>query len=250
MFGDYHVYFHNFYLHGLGRKPVVKQILKFLLDNTHLTIFTQSEGEIDYYRSLSTKASLKFIPFCSDFTPITGQFPTEAAIPESYIFTGGYTNRDYPLMFSLASRFPDQKFVFVASSLNGISVPPSLSNVTLLCDLPKNQFESLLAGAEIVVVPLKEDVGASGQMLAISAMRNGKPIIYTDLPVISYFFSNGSGLSYKMGDIESLSAALSAYLSDEAVMQSNGQAALDRSRQFTIANQTPLIYESMGLSHQ
>lgn len=245
--GDYRIYFHNFYLHELGQKPAVKRALRFLLANRRLTILTQSEGEIEYYRALSDKVSLKFIPFCSDFTPITGQLPQGVGLPSSYIFTGGYTNRDYPLMLRLAARFPDERFVFVASSLNDIVATDVPGNVTLLRDLPKPQFESLLSGAKIVVVPLKEDVGASGQMLAISAMRNAKPVVYADLPVISYFFNGDSGVPYKIGDLDSLAAALRTYLSDPDRMDRHGRNAQARSMEFTIDSQVPLIREAMEL---
>lgn len=106
--GDCRVYFHNFYLHELGRKPLVKRILRFLLADSRFTILTQSEGEIEYYRALSSKVNLKFIPFCSDFTPVAKEDQRTAGLPDSYVFTGGYTNRDYPLMFRLAGRFPDR----------------------------------------------------------------------------------------------------------------------------------------------
>lgn len=245
--GDYRVYFHNFYLHELGQKPAVKRALRFLLANRHLTILTQSEGEIEYYKALSDKISLKFIPFCSDFTPISGQLPPDVALPASYIFTGGYTNRDYRLMLRLAARFPDERFVFVASSLNAIEASDVPGNVILLRDLPKHQFESLLAGAKIVVVPLKEDVGASGQMLAVSAMRNGKPVVYADLSVISYFFRKDSGIPYEIGNLDSLAGAVGTYLSDPAMMDRHGRNSRTRSMEFTIDRQVPLIREAMEL---
>ena len=245
--GDCRVYFHNFYLHELGRKPLVKRILRFLLADSRFTILTQSEGEIEYYRALSSKVNLKFIPFCSDFTPVAKEDQRTAGLPDSYVFTGGYTNRDYPLMFRLAGRFPDRQFVFVASSLNGIECPPSLDNVTLLYNLPKDQFESILTGAEVVIVPLREDVGASGQMLAISAARNAKPVVYTALSVISYFFSDGAGSPYRLGDLDSLSAGLHALLSDSGLRERCGRKALERSRNFTMDAQLPLLRDVMAL---
>ena len=105
---------------------------------------------------------------------------------------------------------------------------PSLpDNVTLLYNLPKDQFESILTGAEVVIVPLREDVGASGQMLAISAARNAKPVVYTDLSVISYFFSDGAGIPYRLGDLDSLSAGLHALLSDYGLRERCGRKALN-----------------------
>lgn len=191
--GDYHIYLDNFYLHGLGQKSTVKKILRWLINNPRVTIFTYSEKEVEYFRNLSSKPKVEFIPFCSDFKPITDKLPPLPEgdkLPENYIFTGGYTNRDYDLVINLAKRFPRQNFIIVASALNRLDqIEDKPENLRIFTDLPKEQFESLLAASTIVLIPLREDVGASGQMLAISALRNGKPTIYTDLSVINYFFT-------------------------------------------------------------
>lgn len=245
--GDYHVYMHNFYLHGLGQKAFIKKILAYLLKNSHLTILTQSDGEINYYRGISDTVNLRFIPFCSDFEPISGEFPPAIELPDAYIFTGGYTNRDYSLILRLAEKLRDENFVIVASSLNELSVPEGLDNVIVLRDLPKNQFESLLAASKMVIVPLKEDVGASGQMLAVSSLRNGKPTVYTDLSVINYFFADGAGIPYEMGDIESLYKSVCGLLENRSLMEETGRKALEVSRRFSLAAQLPLLRDAMGL---
>lgn len=256
--GDYHIYIDNFYIHSLGQNNLVRCLLAWLIANPRVTIFTYSEKEVEYFHNLSPRPGVEFIPFCSDFTPITNDLPAGVALPEKYIFTGGYSNRDYDLIFRLAERFPEQSFVVVASSLNKLIERPKIpSNILLLTDLPTSQFESLLAASSVVIIPLRQDVGASGQMLAISALRNAKPTIYTDLSVISYFFTadyrkhtsadgannedTSCGLPYRLGNLDSLSNQLAVLLKNPALLMRLTENTRFASAEFTKAHQLQLF---------
>jgi len=226
----------------------VKKILSFLLHNPNITMIVQSESEIDYYKRLSIEPEVVFVPYCSDFKPISGNLPNWVKLPETFIFTGGYTNRDYKLILELSKRFPQNDFVIVASTLNQIQLSDSTSNVTILYDLPSEQFESILAASQIVIVPLKEDVGSSGQMLSISAIRNDKPVIYTNLPVINYFFKSPKNYPYAIGDIESITHALKSCLNDIKYDNFNHlKNSSDVKDEFTTKHQLHKIRSIMGL---
>lgn len=243
--GSYRLVLDNFYLHGMSRRRVVQRVLRFLMNNRHLTVLTYSQGEVEFYRSLSSRAKVHFVPFCSDFYPITDHVPYDAPADGSYIFTGGYTNRDYDIVFEMARRFPDRPFVVVASSLNELPDTASLPNMKVYRDLPKEQFESLLANSMIVLVPLKEDVGASGQMLSISTLRNGRPCIYTDLSVVNYFFGGGAGLPYRLGDADSMASALKTCLDSAEIRDSLGRRAREAAADFTKARQVSIINQAL-----
>lgn len=245
--GDYHLYIHNFYIHNLGNNTAVKKILSFLLSNPRLTIIAQSQGEINYFRSLSSRPEIEFLPYCSDLQPTKLPNPTEYNLPDEYIFTGGYTNRDYNLMVRLAERFPHENFVFITSSLNKLSIPENIKNITLLRNLPKSHFETILANSKIVVVPLKEDVGASGQMLSLSALRNGKPTVYTDLSVINYYFSDGAGIGVPINNLEAMSSALDSLLNDTELMKKTGEKAGLNGEGYTLAFQNEKLIDILGL---
>lgn len=274
MMGDYKIYLDNFYLHSLGQNKAIRFTLSWLIANPRVTIFTYSPTEVDYFKNLSALPAVTFIPFCSDFNPVIDRLPedfheklsaltsklsdnpiTTSEGKPGYIFTGGYSNRDYNLIYRLAERFPSIPFVIVASSLNRLSeLTKTPSNILLYTDLPNHQFESILAASTIVIIPLREDVGASGQMLAISALRNNKPTIYTDLPVISYFFKpatitnlaeqqephSEAGIPYTLGDLESLSTALTALTTDTAHYNSITEGQQTASSIFTLKNQLSL----------
>ena len=90
---------------------------------------------------------------------------------------------------------------------------------------------------------MKEDVGSSGQMLAISAMRNKKPIIYTDVEAVNYYFANDCGYSYNIGDIDSLDNAYNKLFSNYDDALRKGQNAYENSQNYTIENSHKRIYE-------
>lgn len=207
----FRIYVYNFYLHAMGENKIVKHTLRFLLYSKKITLIVQSPGEIEYYKKLSKRCKVLFIPYCQD---IDIEFPTSNLalnLNKNYIFSGGYTNRDYQLLIECAKIFPNIYFVLVVSHLNigdFESIIPE--NITLYKDIDKSLFYSIMKEAKAVIIPLKSDVGASGQMLCLGAMSLSKPIIYSDITSINYYFKTNlkSGIPYIMGDIKSLSSAI------------------------------------------
>lgn len=96
---------------------------------------------------------------------------------EGFIFTGGYSNRDYDLLLSATAevRAP---VVIVASSRNQINAPVG-ANTTIHRDLPEGEFEKLLAHSRLVAMPLKSTGEACGQSVLLRVLRNGKPLVAT-----------------------------------------------------------------------
>jgi glycosyltransferase involved in cell wall biosynthesis len=227
---NFHLFIYNFYIHDSGDLGVVKLILKFLLNNKKCTLIVQSAFELEYYKKLIPSLDLKYVPYCSD---VNGSKHLKLG---SYVFTGGYTNRDYNLMLKLATLKPEIEFVFVVSLLNNefnnIIIP---KNLKLYKDISADEFEKLLAQSKIVVVPLKNEVGSSGQMLCIQAMRNKKAIIYSEASSINgYFIDGNSGISYTKGDLYKLSKILDELFADENRILKMGEFAYIESLQFTI----------------
>jgi len=200
---DYHIYVYNFYLHALGEKKIVKQLLRFFLNSRHITLIVQSPGEIKYYKKISAKCEILFIPYSAD---IDETIEVADIKLKDYVFTGGYTNRDYRLIIECARIVSDTEFLIVASSLNKKDFEGDLpANITLYEDIQPDLFYSLMKGAKYVIVPLEKNVGASGQMLCLGAMGLSKPVIYTDVSAINYYFERCScGIPYATGDINSL----------------------------------------------
>jgi Glycosyl transferases group 1 len=216
---DPKVYLCNFSLHELGTNRLVRATLRALL-NTHVRILCQARDELRYFGELRPVLRLDYSPYCQ------GPLMNPDWIGSGgYVFAGGYTNRDYDLLVRCAARLPEQRFVIACSSLNRISLalPP---NVEIVRDSDWASFHSLLGHSKLVVVPLREHVGSSGQMVTLAAMEAGKPTVVPDVDSVSQYVTDGvSGFLYTLGDERSLGDRLGWCLEHAESLARAGEAA-------------------------
>jgi glycosyltransferase involved in cell wall biosynthesis len=100
-------------------------------------------------------------------------------VPErdgDYIFTGGYSNRDYETFFAAVSALKDN-VVAVASGLSDLGDTPP--NVDLRLDIPWDEFERLISGCALLVLPLREGGEACGQNVLFRGIRHDRPVVAT-----------------------------------------------------------------------
>ena len=240
LFGkSFHLFVYNFYIHSAGNNYFIKKIIRELYSNSRkCTLIVQSLFEVEYYKYLCPKLDIELVYYCSDVKA------SENRILKNYIFTGGYTNRDYLLMLEVAKRMPTENFVFIASKLNKELINQHLpQNVTVYYDVNVLDFEKYLAESKLIVIPLKENVGASGQMLCLQAMRNRKAIIYTNISSISYYFTKGAGMPYELGDINSLIEKMRYLLKNTKELEDLGERAYQNSLHYTIDSRNQLLLE-------
>ena len=210
---DYQLFIYNFYIHKLGEYKIIQHIISFLLSSKKISLIVQSPEEVNYFNSLS-KNKVHFIPYCENPDENIDKLVNE---DEGYLFTGGYTNRDYNLILECAQKNPQIKFMVVVSKLNKDINKMSLpDNVTMREEVDYLTFKKLMYNSMAVIIPLKQNVGASGQMLCIGAMKMTKPIIYTNISSINYYFKdNECGIPYDIGDLTSLNRAIEKLFSDD-----------------------------------
>ena len=115
----------------------------------------------------------------------------EPGVDEPYYFAGGYTNRDYTGLIATFRKLP-HKLVIVGSylnkELNNLDQLPT--NIIVKKDIPKQEFESLLAKSKACILPLKNDTGASGHMVLLGYMRNKKGIIASDMEAMREYVTH------------------------------------------------------------
>ena len=247
LMGNGQLYVHNFYIHGMGRKRTVKRILRFLADCPRTHLLVQSESEVEYFHELSLKINVTFVPYCNDFDADKVEtIPVDNFMVRDYIFTGGFTNRDYGVVVEVAQKHHEWHFVIVVSDRN--KLPNVSENVTVFHDLPSQQFNYLLKNASVVVVPLKEDVGASGQMLTIAAMRYSRPIVFCNISVINCYFTKESGVPYNIGDAKSLEQGVTSIMRmTKEERQHMGRKAFMESLKYSTEESACLIRKLMGI---
>ena len=142
---------------------------------------------------------------------------------ENYIFAGGYTNRDYNCLINAAKKI-NYEFLIICSRLNKIT--EKLPNLKILKDVNTEEFFCYLNNSKIVVIPLEEDTGSSGQMVALAAMFLKKAIIYTNVSCLSQYFEDGiSGICYEKGNSEDLALKISYLLQNDALCYKLGTSA-------------------------
>lgn len=132
---------------------------------------------------------------------------------EGFIFTGGYSNRDYDLLLNAARGVP-APVVIVASSRNEIHAPLN-EHTTVHRDLPEREFEDLLARSRIVAMPLKSQGEACGQSVLLRVLRNGKPLVATRHESIEEYLGADYPGFVARDDVEAMRATLLRALSDD-----------------------------------
>jgi len=211
----------SFFLHGLGEKKFVQKALRFLLGNRKVILIVQSDYEAEYYSQLMGKDRVVHFPFCQHEVSVS----EESGKGEAYIFAGGYTNRDYECLFE-AARKVSYNFVVICSRLNQIEMGQKPSNVKILRETSPSEFHGYLKNSKIVIIPLKEKTGSSGQMVALAAMLFKKPVIYTNIDSVSQYFDEGvSGISYEINNAEDLADKIHHLLSEPQLPEKLGDNA-------------------------
>jgi glycosyltransferase involved in cell wall biosynthesis len=215
------IYLINFYIHGYYNTPIVRKILGFLLtENVGLMAYSSSDRE--YFKTINPKADIRFAPWSGEESFEIDPLQKK---DDDYIFAGGYANRDYDLVIRCARKFPHQQFIIVCSKLNVI-MESQPSNVCIIRDVSKKEYHTFMANSMATIIPLKNNVGSSGQMAAIASMQFGKITFYPDFDMVSQYFENEkSGFMYRAGDADSLSLTLSMFIKNPSKYSQIGHDA-------------------------
>lgn len=211
-----------FFLHRLGRQRWVQRILRWLLDDSQVLLTVYSAADRDYFTTTVglRQTRVEVLPYGP---PEAILAPPPPDRPPRYVFAGGYSNRDYQgLGRALAAT--GLPAVVVCSARNPLPTFPE--GVRVLRDLDPREFNAWVAGADLVVIPLLERVGSSGQAVALTAMSLGRPVVYSDTPCLQDYFVPGvSGEPYAHRNAEELAGRLRALWDAPQRRQQMGAAA-------------------------
>lgn len=211
----------NFYLHELSRSVLIRAVLSFLLTDD-VTILSQSTADYELFSHFLPPENLALIPLALATSVET---MGDHGLQEAYVFAGGWTNRDYDFLFRAADRLPNVSFVVVVSARNKIRNHPP-PNVDVKLDLPKVEFNALLASSVIVIVPLQKDVGSSGQLVLLTALRCGRPVVAPRVRAIREYIDDGvTGFLYELGDVGGLVNRIVGLLQNPEKLEQAGLAA-------------------------
>jgi glycosyltransferase involved in cell wall biosynthesis len=149
-----------------------------------------------------------------------------------YIFSGGYTNRDYPTLFAAVRNLPYRIVVCIGSRSGlGAEIP---SNVEIQESVPEDTFNRLMAASAFVVIPLRGGVlEPGGRQVFQNAMAMGKAVIVTDLFATDYIIDGINGILVAPESPVQLRAWIIRLMSDLSLKQALERAADRSSEEFT-----------------
>jgi len=180
-----------------------RAIQKILFSSIDL-IFVSSKSEIATYaeRLKLPPERFRFLPFHTDIVS-----PVRISSHKGYILSAGKTGRDFDTLLRAAEGM-DVKVVIVSDQYHAQSLKVP-QNVSLLVDIPYEDYLKLLRECYFVVVPLCSLVKSTGQVVILEAMGLGKPVIATEtVGTIDYIQHGVNGLLVPVGDADALRAAM------------------------------------------
>jgi glycosyltransferase involved in cell wall biosynthesis len=215
------LYLYGFYVQSWASRRLARHFIHWtFMDN--IATMAQSQNEMKFFRDLGVTADIRYAPYAR---PAINYINKSAVRLGDYVFAGGHSNRDYNTVLKCAERLPDIRFMIVCAKKTKIrqSHPP---NVNVVRDMEWNAFHEALAGSRIVLVPLLNDVGASGQSVALAAMQFEKLTVYSDVDSVRQYFANcAGGVAYPCGDSESLARVIREYYHDTRSLIERGRMA-------------------------
>lgn len=188
-----------------------------LLGATDLVICHTESERRSYPNALNLDPNkFAFVP-CWD---IDGGLRPTTTKQADYVVSAGKSNRDYQLLFRAARRLPLECRIVCDELVKDRHVP---DNVTILSDCYGQDYVDALAGARVVVLPLKNEQVTSGQLVLLASMALRKPIVVTAaLGTVDYVDDGETALLVPPGDEDALVRAVEQLLSNE---QCAGQLA-------------------------
>lgn len=219
------------FIHGKRARNVVNRAWR-LLRFAGLGFITFSEGEA---RNLVNEVGMppSAVHFHLWRQALDGRAAPGAIADDGYIFSGGFSNRDYDLLLQATATLATP-VVVVASAHN--QVHPTDAATTVYRDLPEAQFEALLAKSRVVAMPLKSQGEACGQSVLLRVLRNGKPLIATRHEAIEAYLGTAYAGFVPHGDAQAMAAALKRALEDQAFRAELAAAITQADRQLALAD--------------
>ncbi len=160
----------------------------------------------------------RFMPEAADL-----DFAKADEAPDGYVLAYGATDRDFATFFEAMRESNHQGIAVVRPwAVEGLTAP---KNVTVHEHLPLAQLDGLITRAAVCVIPLLGDLPSSGQIALLSAYRQGKASICTEVKGIIDYLEEGAVERVPARDAEALRAAIDRLMTEPAARQRLEQAA-------------------------
>jgi glycosyltransferase involved in cell wall biosynthesis len=197
-----------------GRSSRLLSLLRKMYFRAILTkswlVITHSSAEVHTYSSLFEQTAGKFV-YLPLWTHFAGSF--DAGVKQDGpVVSAGRSNRDYDTLLKAAGRITAPIRIICDSFSAEADIP---ENVQVLRDCHQDAYIKELAGASVVVIPLRAAGESSGQMVLLHSMALGKPIAITRTPETEDYVSDQeTAVLLERGSADSIVAQVNRILSD------------------------------------
>jgi len=210
-----------------------------LLSRSVSRIVVQSFRQRDLYCTVwkIPAARLAYLPY---YATLTVDSPT---VQGDYVFAGGDYTRDYACLIEAVRGLPYR--VVIAARLRvyfeNLQIPGNVEIVTV----GHEEFCRLMAGARVVVVPLKGGLlHSGGQQTYLNAMSLGKPVIVADdCGADEYIQSGVDGIVLPPGAPAELREAIRTLYQDRELAETMGRNAARKAMNFSHARYCDRLLE-------
>lgn len=123
---------------------------------------------------------------------------------DNYIFSGGMSNRDFDFLIdALQNSDYHLKILCTVKEKNRIIKKyPNIRNIELINNAFGDAWYNLIAKSNVVVLPLKDNRIASGQLTFLNAIELGKVVIITKgAGAEDYLINNKSAMFFEQGSV-------------------------------------------------
>jgi hypothetical protein len=149
----------------------------------------------------------RFMPGAADL-----DFTKAEEIDGAYVLAYGATDRDFATFFEAMRESTHQGVAVVRPwAIEGLTAP---DNVRVYEHLPLAQLDGLIARAAVCVIPLLGSLPSSGQIALLSAYRQGKATICTEVKGIVDYLEDGAVVRVPPKDDAALRQAIHRLMQD------------------------------------
>lgn len=188
------------FIYTQRRNPVLRTLRETyfrLVLSRVASVVVHSTAEVVRYRALFPACEFVFVPL---WAHMSSRLELEVR-DEGYLVSAGRSNRDYDTLLGATGDLK-MPVKIICDSFPDRAVPP---NVEILRNCHEVAYLRVMAGARVVVIPLKSDGESSGQMVLLHAMALGKPIVITSTSEVSEYVESGvTALCVERGSVGNL----------------------------------------------
>ncbi len=190
-----------------------------------LVVMTASERQYLTREFNTTPDKFKTIPFYAENADYVG--PAR----DGYIFSAGRMERDFETLIHAVTGTDFPAIIVADKSQKEKLEKIRPDNVTILYNIPREEYTRLLERSKLVVVPLYEGAASRGQVVILESMKYGKPVVSTRVQgTVDYLEDGETGLFVEPANPQAMREIFNTYFNDFDKLEEMGRNAYKTQR--------------------